>query len=450
LALIELDLAAPPARPPASVPPVHQYRTSGLILSVVLLLALGGAAAPDALRWRYVGAVPSAAIPESPFQLDDDWVYTAGGSGVRRTVSAWQLAQPPVKRWSVVFPARLVGPDQVVYGDVRAQRVDDTVLITDGPDSTAVDAATGAVKWHLDIGVHPMPGGRAGLVEDPQFRPYTVYDQDGGAPGEIFFSATGVPHDEPPVKTDLRGVDLRTGATRWSAEAAGSIAAFDAAEGLVVLEAGRLTLRSAETGAVLRTAALPRIEGQAPESGRLAGDLVLISYGASDSTSRRLVAYSVRSFQPVWQVPEARVLTDPGVCIEVVCADDKAGVSVLDPATGRTLWHAPGLNLIRFGGDVLEAGTGTTDPVRLADPRNGDERLRLTGWHNDLSLADDAPLVLRRSDDVRASTFAVIDDGPVQLVPLGTSHGPVADCAANDRFVVCRGTGSLQVFAYRG
>ncbi len=449
MALIELDLTAQPDRPPASVPPVHRYRTTGLVLAVVLLFVLGGAAAPDALRWRYLGTVPSAAIPESPFQLDGDRLYTAGGSGVDRTVSAWSLTEPPVKLWSVVFPARLVGPDQVVYGDVRAQRAGDVVLIGDGPDTTAVDADTGRVKWHLDIGVHLMPGGPVGLVLDPQFRPATVYDQDGGAPGDLFFSATGVPHDEPPVTTDLRGVDLRTGATVWSAEAAGSIATFDAPEGLVVLESGRLTLRSAATGAVLRTTALPQLNGQVPESGRLSGDLVLVSYGAGDSNSRSLVAYQARTLRPLWQAPEPRVLTDPGACIDVICADDKAGVSVLDPATGHTLWHAPGLDLIRYGGDVLETGTGTTDPVRLADPRNGDERLRLTGWHNDLALSDDAPLLLRRTDASRASMLAVVDDDPVQLVPLGATHGPVSSCSADDRFVVCRGTGVLQIFAYR-
>jgi outer membrane protein assembly factor BamB len=450
LALIELDLTGRPDHPPTPrVPPAHRYRTTGLLLAVLLVFVLGGAAAPDALRWRYLGAVPSPPSPESPFQIDGDRVYTAGGAGDTRTVTAWTLAKPPVRQWSVPFPARELGPDQVAYGDVRAQRAGDVVLITDGPDTTAVDARTGATRWHTDIGVRPLTGDRIGLEQDPQFRPYTEYNQDGGAPGQIFFSASGVPHDEAPIATDLRGIDLRTGATVWTAKAAGSVEVFSSG-GALVLESGRLTLRSAETGAVLRTTRLPRLAGQDPDSGQLVGDVVLISYGAGDSRTRQLVGYSVRTFRQLWQVPEARVLTSPGFCVDLICADEESGVAVLDPATGRPLWHGAGRDLIRVGDDVLDLDSGTGDPVRVADPVNGDQRLRLSGWHYDLSTTGDGPVLLRRTDSSRASLFAAVEDDPAGVKPLGTSHGVVSDCASNERFVVCRGTGVLQVFAYRG
>lgn len=450
MALIELDLAAPPDHPPSSIPPVHRYRTTGLVLAVVLVFVLGGGAAPGPLRWRYLGAIPLATVAESPFQVgDDDRVYTAGGQGADRTVSAWTLAKPPVRLWTVPVPARPVVPNQVTYGDVRPQRAGDVVLINDGPQTTAVDARTGAPRWQAGIGVDPLPGGRIGLVRDPKFRPHTEYDQDSGAPGELFFSATGVPHDEAPIETDLRGIDLRTGATIWSAEAAGSVVVLEA-DGVLVLESNRLTLRSTETGAVLRTTVLPRLHGLAPESGSLVGDLVLVSYGSGDSDARTLVGYSVRTFRRLWQVPEAKVLTNPSLCLDLVCADDKSGVSVLDPATGRRLWQLAGLDLVRAGADVFEQASGTTNPVRMADPRNGDERLSLSGWHNDVTTTGDGPVLLRRTDDSGASAFAAVDDNPVGLKSLGATHGPVSDCAANGRFVVCRGAGALQVFAYRG
>jgi outer membrane protein assembly factor BamB len=450
LALIELDLTARPGPAPTSIPPARRYRTAGLVLALALVFVLGGAAAPDALRWQFVGAIPSPPIPESPFQLDGDRVYTAGGIGDNRTVSAWRLATPPVKLWSLRVPARRLGPDQVAYGDVRARTVGDVVLITDGPDTTAVDPSTGATRWHSDIGVHPLPGDRIGLVQDPKFRPYTEYNQAGGAPGELYFSAAGVPHDEPPVETELRGVDLRTGATAWTASAPGSVAVFDDPSGVLVLESGRLTLHSLSTGAVLRTTPLPVLNGQTPQSGRLVGDLVLVSYGEDHGDARSLVAFSVGTFRQLWRVPQAKILIDPGVCVDLVCADDRSGVSVLDPATGRTLWHAPGLDLVRRGADVIEQDTGTSDAVRVADPRNGDERLRLTGWHTDITMADDSPLLLRRPDDSRASVFALVEDAPVALRSLGATHGAVSDCATDASFVVCRGTGVLQVFSYRG
>jgi outer membrane protein assembly factor BamB len=455
LALIELDLTAQPgsepdADRPRSIPPARRYRTPGLVLALALLLVLGGAAPPDPLRWRFLGAIPSPPIPESPFQLDGDRLYLAGGFGANRTVSAWNLEKPPVKLWTAPVPARLVGPDQVAYGDVRAQPAGDVVLISDGPDMTAVDARTGATRWHAEIGVHPLDGGRIGLEQDPKFRPGTDYDQDGGAPGDLFFSATGVPHDEPPVETDLRGIDLHSGRTAWSFSAPGSVLFFDHPSGVVVLASDRLTLLSAATGAVLRTAALPRLGGQMPQSGRLVGDLVLISYGVEQGDDRSVVAYSVGTFRQLWQVPQAKDLIDPGVCTGLVCADDPSGVSVLDPATGRTLWHAPGLDLVRYGPEVLEQDTGTSDAVRVADPGNGNDRLWLKGWHTDVTSADDSPLLVRRPDDSRASVFALVQDDPVALRPLGATHGPVSDCAVDSSYVVCRAGGALQVFAYRG
>jgi outer membrane protein assembly factor BamB len=450
LALIELDLTARPGPAPTSIPPARRYRTAGLLLAVVLIFGLGGATPPDALRWQFLGAIGSPPIPESPFQLDGDRVFTAGGLGDHRTVSAWSLRKPPVKLWSARIPAREIGPGQVAYGDVRARQAGDVVLITDGPETTAVDAGTGAVRWHTGIAVHALAGNRIGLVQDPKFRPGTEYDQAGGAPGDLYFSASGVPHDEPPVETELRGVDLSTGATAWTASAPGSVVFFDHPSGVVVLSSDRLMLFSSATGAILRSAALPALGGQVPQSGRLVGDLVLVSYGEEQGDGRSLAAYSTRTFRRLWRVPQAKLLFDPGVCAGLVCADDRSGLSVLDPATGRTLWHAPGADLVKLGRVVLEQATGTTDPTRVADPGNGDEELRLKGWRSDITMATGSSLLLRRPDESRASLFAVVEDDPVALRPLGTTHGVVSDCATDASFVVCRGSGILQVFSYRG
>jgi outer membrane protein assembly factor BamB len=450
VALIELDLTARPGPAPTSIPPARRYRTAGLVLALALTVGLGGSGTPDALRWRFLGTIGSPAIPESPFQLDGDRVFAAAGVGDDRTVSAWSLTRPPVKRWSVRVPARVVGPGQVAYGEERTQPAGDIVLITDGPETTAVDARTGATRWHTGIAVHPLTGDRIGLEQDPKFRAGTEYDQAGGAPGDLYFSATGVPHDEPPAETELRGVDLHSGATAWSFSAPGSVMFFDDPSGVVVLASNRLTLLSRSTGAVLRTTALPRLDGQLPRSGRMVGDLVLVSYGADRGDARSLAAYSMRTFRQLWRVPQAKELVDPGVCTNLVCADAASGVSVLDPATGRVLWHAPGLDLMRFGASVLEQDTGTTDAVRMADPDTGNEQLRLKGWRTDLTTARTGPLLLRRPGAAQASVFALVQDGPVALRPLGPTRGPVTDCATDSSFVVCRGDGVLQVFGYRG
>jgi outer membrane protein assembly factor BamB len=451
LALIELDLAAPPGQPLSSAPPARRYRLTGLILAALLVLALGGAAPPGSLVWHYLGTVPAPAGPESPFQLDGDRAYTVAGSGTGRVVTAWALDGPPRKLWAVPFPARVVGPDQVTFGDVRVRRAGDVVLLADGPATTAVDARTGAVRWRSPIPVQALAGDRIGLVQEPEFRAGTLYDQDSGAPGPLYFSAAGEPHNEAPVRTTIRGVDLRTGATVWSAALPGSVNLFAGAR-LLILSSDRLTSLSPDTGAVLRDTPLPEIAGQAPSAGRLAGDVVLVSYGDDDSDQRWLVGYAAGTLQRRWQRPETKVLLNPGACDGVVCADGGSGRAVLDPVTGRPLWRAPAdLDLDLRGADVLESGGGNPAvPVRLVSPVNGDQRLDLTGWRSDVSGSADQPVMLRRTLESGATAFGVVVDDPAAIQVLGTTRGPVSDCAADDRFVVCRAAGGLQVFAYRG
>lgn len=450
MALIELDLAAPPGQPLGSAPPAQRYRLTGLLLAAVLVVALGGGAPPGTLRWRYLGGVPSPGGPESAFRLDGDRAYTVAGAGSDRVVTAWALAQPPRKLWAVPFPARVVGPDQVTFGDVRASRAGDVVLLSDGPATTAVDAGTGAERWRSPDQVQPLAGDRIGLVQEPEFRAGTLYDQNSGAPGPLYFSASGEPHTEPPVRTDVRGLDLRTGAGVWSAALPGSVNLFTGA-GLVILSSDRLTLRSPDTGAVLRETPLPTIAGQAPYAGQLVGDIVLVIYGNDDSDQRRVVAYSADTLRRQWEQPEAKLLINPGSCAGVICAYDGAGRAVLDPATGRKLWRAPDdLDLYRRGADVLEStGGNPAAPVRLVSPVSGDRRLDFAGWRSDVSASADLPVVLRRTLDSGASAFGVIAEHPSAIQVLGATRGPVSDCSADDRFVVCRAAGGLQVFSYR-
>ena len=451
MALIELDLAAPPGQPLSSAPPARRYRLTGLIVAAVLVVALGGAVPLGSLVWHYLGMVPlpGPVGPESPFQLDGDRAYTTAGSGTGRVVTAWALAGPPHQLWHVPFPARVVGPDQVTFGDVRVNRAGDVVLLSDGPATTAVDARTGAVRWRSPIPVQTLAGDRIGLVQEPEFRDGTVYDQNSGAPGPLYFSASGEPHTEAPVRTVVRGVDLRTGVTVWSAALPGSINLF-AGTGLLILSSDRLTLRSPDTGAVLHETLLSKVAGQPPYAGQLAGDVVVVFYGADDSDQRQMVGYSAGTLRPLWGRPEAKVLINPGACDGVICAYDGSGRAVLDPATGQQRWRAPDdLDLAQRGADVLESGGNPAVPVRLASPVNGDQRLDLAGWRSDVSGSADQPVVLRRRVESGATAFGVVVGDPTAIKVLGQTRGVVGDCTADDRFVVCRAAGGLQVFAYR-
>jgi hypothetical protein len=450
LTLIELDRAASPSPPASHAPPAERYRIAGLLLAALLLLASGGAAPPGRLHWRHLGGLPAPGAPEAAPQLDGDRTYTVSRAGGQWTVGAWQLAEPPSRLWTAHFPARDVGPDQVAFGDVRVRRAGPVVLLSDGPATTVVDARTGALRWDSPIPVQPLAGDHLGLVQDTQFRAGTRYDQESGDPGPLYFSAAGEPHTEPPITTEVRAVDLRTGTTVWSASLPGSVEVFPGA-GLLVLAADRLSRRSPDTGAVLGETPLPVIGGQRPSFGQLVGDVLLVAYGEVDSGNRRLVGYAADTLRRLWTRPEARALVSPGRCDGVVCLDTPSGRTVLDPATGRPLWSVPaGVDLTRHGPGLVEVG-GSPDPaMRLVDPVTGVERLDLAGWRGEVPGSGGEPVLVRRPVGSGASTFAAAGGDPATLRVLGTTRGPVGDCSADEQFVVCQAAGELQVFAYRG
>lgn len=451
MALIELDLAAPPDPRLGHRPPVHHYRLTGLILAAVLLLTLGGASAGVLIRWRYLGAVPPPGGAETQSRLVGDRIYTMASAGGLRIATAWRAETPPRRLWTVRFPARVSGPDAVGYGGVEARPAGDVVLLSDGPQTTVVDAATGAVRWNSAIGVAPLPGGRIGLTQNQVFRPGTTYDQDSGAPGALYFSATGEPHTEPPIRTEIDGVDLRTGKTVWTASAPGSINVFIApgdAPAVLVLASGRIERLAGATGAVERSVPLPRIGADGPAGGTLTDGLLVVRYG-DYAVDGQEVGYAADSLDKRWQRPVAEVLLDLPSCGDVLCAGPRGALDVLDPATGRAAWRAPAqADLSEQNGEVLERAANASAPLRLVDRATGATRVDLTGWAAALTADGDQPLVLRRSLPAGKSEFGVVLHDQVHL--LGASAGPVSDCTADGGYVVCRGDAGLEVWAFSG
>jgi outer membrane protein assembly factor BamB len=449
LALIELDLAAPPDPRLGSRPPVHHYRLTGLVLAAVLLLTLGGAAAGGQIRWRYLGAVLPPGGAESQFRLVGDRVYTMASAGGQRIASAWQAGTPPRRLWTVRFPARVAAPAAVGYGGLDSRPAGDVVLLSDGPQTTAVDATTGASRWYSAVGVTPLPGGRIGLTQNQVFRPGTTYDQDSGAPGPLYFSATGEPHTEPPVRTEIDGVDLRTGKRVWTASAPGSINVFTApgdTPAVLVLASDRLELLDGKTGAVRRSLPLPRIGAEGPAGGTVTDGLLVVRYG-DYSVDGPEVGYAADSLDKRWQRPVAAVLLDPPSCGDLLCAGPRTALDVLDPATGRALWRAPDqVDLGEQSGEVLERVADTGAPLRLVDRATGATRVDLSGWAAALTADGDQPLVLRRGLPDGKSAFGVLRRDRVQM--LGASTGPVSDCAADRSHVICRGHAGLEVWAF--
>jgi hypothetical protein len=302
--------------------------------------------------------------------------------------------------------------------------------------------------------VEPLAGGRIGLIQEPRFRAGTVYDQDSGEPGMLYFTADGEPHTEAPFRTDVRGVDLGTGATVWTFAVAGSVIAEKApgdAPAVLLLSAGGIERLDGTTGKVEHRTTLPTVKGRSPFSGEIVDGLMMIYYYNPSGYVTHEVAYATDTLARRWARDVPEVLVQRAVCTDLLCSESKTALDVLDPLTGAPRWRAPAdVDLLRHGGYVLELSSGSGMPMRLADPRTGATRVDLSGWWADVVAAQNQPIVLRRNNlHADTSTFAVVDASRDRVQPLGMTGGQVSDCAADASHVVCRTEDDLQVWAYQ-
>ena len=452
MALIELDLTAQPDPPPTSPPPAHRYRLGGLLLAAVLAFAAGGAVPALPVLWRQLGEVPASGGPEAMFQLAGGRVYTVAATGAERVVTGWTLTERPRRVWTVRLPAPMVGGEEIDFGGVEAEQAGDVVLLSSGTHTTAVDAGSGAVRWTSRLPVTVLPGGRVGVVQEQQFRDGTWYDQASGDPGMLYFSSTGEPHTEPPLRTEVRGIDLATGARRWTVAAAGAVNVLPvpgAEPAVLLLASDRLERIDAVSGAVRRRIPLPEVGGSGPTSGELVDDAMLVYYGAYGSAGHQ-VAYSPETLARRWSRSMPRELPDPPRCTGVLCVGSRTAVEVLDPATGQPKWRvALGVDLTRRGGYLLELGHESGLPARMLDAATGAPRVDLAGWYTEVESEAGQPLLLRRPLEAGASAFGVVLERRDAVQLLGVTHGVVGSCAADPRYVVCRADDRLRIWAYR-
>ena len=126
-------------------------------------------------------------------------------------------------------------------------------VLAQTPDYTAtvLDPATGRVRWRSPGPIEQAIDG-VGLSREIEFRPGTEYDQASGDAGEIYMSDDGIPHVEPPVRTDLHGTDLATGRALWTVSAAGSVFTGPAPGAVLMVASDRVSLIDPRTGVVRR------------------------------------------------------------------------------------------------------------------------------------------------------------------------------------------------------
>ncbi|BFU43033.1 PQQ-binding-like beta-propeller repeat protein [Krasilnikovia sp. MM14-A1004] len=444
MALIELstDPAAPPA--PAR-PALRRHRRLGLALAAVLALALAGAVPAAAVFWRRAGVVPLASAAD--FQVAGGRLYTFDVVDGRRITSAWTM-RPLRRLWRTATTAD-DAPGGTLQGGSSVQIAGDHVLLRAGQATTVLDARTGAVRWISPVPVLPLTDD-IGLVQAEQFRPGTEYDESSGAPGALYFSSSGQPHTEPPEVTELRGVDLTTGRARWSARFPGSIypaRTRGRVAGVVVMASGRLSLRAADSGAVLREQSLPRIPG-AMSWGDVVGDLLLVRQAAGDDGTV-VTAFAMDTLAPRWRRTEPADAGNSATCTGLACEKAHSRLVVLDPGTGRPRWRTTGdVDLQTGAGYAVEVQSGRSRPLRAVDPASGMPVVDLSAWQAFATGPAPAPLVLARREAGQGTAFGVLLPGRRVVQPLGESRTALTDCAADTRFVACRASAGVEVWAY--
>jgi hypothetical protein len=439
VALIEISLDKPFAV--AARPPAYRYRVPGLGLAVLLVLALAGAVPVAAVRWQHAGLVPLAA--DADFQIAGGRLFTLEVTGGRRLTSAWALS--PLRRlWRATTTAE-DSAGGLIQGGSSVTVAGDVVLLRAGATTTVLDARTGAVRWTSPLPIVALSD-TVGMVQDEQFQPGTEYDESSGAPGALFFSAAGRPHTRPPLRTDLTGVDLATGRTRWIAPFAGSIypaRARGVPGALIVLAAGTLWLRSALDGSVLRSQALPSGPGSA--WGNVVGNLLMIRQAGVVS------AYTITDLEKRWQRSEPADDGNSASCAGLTCVKSGRRLLVLDPATGVPRWHTGGdVDLLPAAGYALEMQSGLSRPLRAVDLGTGAARVDLRDWQTFALAPGDAgsPIVLSRQVAGGGVKFGVLMPGRPVVQVLGVTRAAVTDCFADTHLLACRARAGIEVFTY--
>jgi hypothetical protein len=450
VALIELDLDAPPA-PAPSRPPARYFRTVAVFTCALLVLALGGAAPAVAVLWQRAGLVPLAG-PSTSYQLVGGLLYTLDDDAGRRTTTAWSL-HPVRKLWAVSTALAVDAAGSVIHDGASLSAAGGYTLLHASDRTTVIDSRSGRIRW-ASSAPFVAENSDVGIVQRTEFPPGTEYDQSSGDPGVLYWSEDGVPHIQPPDHTVLSGLDLGTGRVRWTASERGSVYVVPAlgdATGFVVIAADRLSSLAADTGAVLRARALPRFAGSDISYPELMGEVLILRHDVSATGAGTATAFGMDTLEQRWQVTEQAQDGGSGSCQGLPCEQEGDRLAVLDPATGVPLWYASRrVTLFARGPDVVELLGTTKIPVRVLDARTGRVKVDLTGWQNVADTVDDAPIVVYRAQppDGRAG-FGVLAPGASRVQPLGLSSQRVDQCASDEKYVACRTGSGVEVWSFR-
>ena len=244
------------------------------------------------------------------------------------------------------------------------------------------------------------------------------------------------------------GVDLYTGAQRWSLQqpVRGFTTGADFVDGfprflVTATDAGDLEVRDAITGAVTATAKAPVRPQQAGADVPVwpTDDLVLV--GAPRGTT----AYELPTLVERWHSDaELAGRWVQSSCAAAICSLSwRGGLRVLDPATGRERWFSDRWNFADQIGPYLLASdnvvTGSAATVSVVDPVTGRVRGTFGAWHTIGKARPNGTVIGLRQDLSRDTVwYAQLDPATLAVHLLGRAEHVSGDCQTTDDVLVCR------------
>jgi outer membrane protein assembly factor BamB len=412
-----IDLGVVPEEPVAIPPaPRRQFRVVLVVLAVAMLVLLGGAAPAP-------GVTPPVTVPaaiDGRVVVRENKLFVIdpgrpiGGPGKRQVVHAYAL--PDV---SPLFDQAVTVTGEII--DVRA--VTDDLLLVEERGYT--DAARSIIAVR--------PG-----VAEPLWRHDGVLV--GVAPGgPAVFGSDSYLGDDLETPVEWRGVDLATGATRWTVrKALDERAVTDSYRGdprwLYVLGAGRLTAYDTRDG---RPAAEVPQPGLRPDTAALwpLDGRLLVGGGTTGTTIFDTAGGLVPVAHADRNLDEYLTGYD---CGELICAyATGGGLTGLDRRTLAKVWSVKDAAFSMWiDGYVFATDPTATEPrIRRSDPVTGRAAGQLDGWQ--LTISDGETFYVRRREDGRV-WFGVFDPGRLRVRPLVVAEGVTDECLIEDDSLVCR------------
>jgi len=358
------------------------------------------------------------------YQIVGDSLYVTEAQPANDRLVAYPLPSGP-PRWSVPLP--------ILSGDVELAQIDDLLLVSvvvSGPvesHTTAVDRATGAVRWEsqLPVAALDLVRHRVLLGQSPH-------------PEAVDLAPSG----------DLEAVAAATGARVWNHHRqAGCLGDLPRridkpGTGLGVLCAdGTLSVVDLDSGRVRATAAtLATAPGLRFGSDVIVlPDQVLVDYPARARTV--VASFDMAHLRPQWTVELEPTNYGVAGCGAQLCMFSFRGLLALDLASGTVSWRlSPADRAVALVTSYLAVTSLSGDRLRMVDTETGSTVLDLGGWRVASYLVG-PPVLYHREPGTHRMWVGTLTVAPPGVRVLGAVPNPDSDysvCDRTERYLACR------------